>query len=92
VAQGAAGAATASEVARALGMRGGANAFGGGKPTKGKRSAKDDGEPRKYRRMNVGNGRALRRAVRRVEMFERMARRVFTVTQGTLKLRKSRRS
>lgn len=84
-------AATASEVVRAVRGRQ-VNAFSGGGGKVTARATMDDDGKRRYRRMNVGNGRALRRAVRRVEMFERMARRVFTVTDGTLRLRKRRKS
>lgn len=37
----------------------------------------------KVRRMNVGNGKALRRAVRRIEAFEKVALKVFHFTRPT---------
>jgi hypothetical protein len=43
-----------------------------------------------YRRTNVGNARALRRSMRRVEGFSKMAKRTITFTKRTkLKKRKS---
>lgn len=40
------------------------------------------GEGRRRRRMSVTNVRALRRALRRVEGFEKVCRRVLTITTG----------
>lgn len=40
------------------------------------------GEPRQYRRMNMGNPRALSRAIRRVEGAEKQYARLLTATRG----------
>lgn len=46
------------------------------------------GGGRRRRRTNFANGRALSRALRRVEGFEKLVRRTFTITGGSLKPRK----
>lgn len=49
----------------------------------GGRLFRPDGTPyKKSRRMNPANGRALKRAIRRVRSFEKMARKVMTFTTG----------
>lgn len=42
----------------------------------------EDGEPKKYRRMNPTNARALRRAMRRLEGAEKIFRKVFAFNHG----------
>jgi len=46
--------------------------------------------PRKYRRMNPGNIRALRRSMRRVQSFAKLARKTISFTQR-VKMKKGRR-
>lgn len=47
---------------------------------------------RAYRRMNPMNVRALRRSVRRIHSAEKLFRQVFTITKGSVTVRKARRS
>lgn len=63
-------------------------AYGGGS---GGRSRSGANGYRRYRRMNVGNVRALRRSMRRVEGFAKLARQTITFTkQVRMKKRRSR--
>lgn len=69
-------------------MPGGSSAYGGGS---GGRSRTGANGYRKYRRINVGNVRALRRSMRRVEGFAKLARQTITFTkQVRMKKRRSR--
>jgi hypothetical protein len=43
------------------------------------------------RRMNVGNMRALRKSIRRIQGFEKLAREVFTISKGSMHLKPVRR-
>lgn len=53
----------------------------------------DDGQPRRRRRMNVANVKALRRALRRAEGFEKIARRtVSALHRGPKKFKSQRRA
>lgn len=46
---------------------------------------------RKYRRMNYLNQRALRKSIKRVQGFEKIVREAFTVSKGSLQLKKGAR-
>lgn len=52
----------------------------------------DDDAPRRYRRTNVANVRALRRAMRRVQGFAKLARSTVAFTQRVKMKRARRRS
>lgn len=48
------------------------------------------GGKRRYRRMNYLNQRALKKSIRRVQGFEKLVRQAFTVSKGSLQLKKRR--
>lgn len=50
------------------------------------------GGKRRYRRMNYLNQRALKKSIRRVQGFEKIVRQAFSVSKGSLQLKKRRSS
>lgn len=48
------------------------------------------GGRKKYRRMNYLNQRALKKSIRRVQGFEKIVRQAFSVSKGSLQLKKRR--
>ena len=74
------GSARRAAAAGAAGAIGGGLLFGGG-------ARREPGERGGYRRMDVGNVKALRRSIRRVEGFSKLARKTISFTK-TVHLKK----